>query len=170
MNRGRLVLMRHAKSAYPIGIADHDRPLSDRGLRDCAAARLWFANRGSDVFGDQPRVLVSTAARTQQTWRAIQPALPTASAQDVPEIYEAAVSTLINVCAPQIAAGRDTLLIGHNPGVEGLADFLADPSASVAQWGQREKYPTAAIVVLEFLDDSWANESAIISEFVVPRG
>ncbi|MGQ3295308.1 MAG: SixA phosphatase family protein, partial [Shinella sp.] len=30
----RLLLLRHAKSAWPEGVEDHDRPLSDRGRRD----------------------------------------------------------------------------------------------------------------------------------------
>ena len=29
-----LVLMRHGKSGYPPGVADHDRPLADRGRRE----------------------------------------------------------------------------------------------------------------------------------------
>ena len=30
----RLLLLRHAKSAWPDGVEDPDRPLSDRGRRD----------------------------------------------------------------------------------------------------------------------------------------
>ncbi|MDP2288664.1 MAG: histidine phosphatase family protein [Actinomycetota bacterium] len=162
--------MRHAKSAYPLGVADHDRPLSGRGLRDASAAQLWFSDHGAEILSQDPCVLVSTALRTQQTWQAIQSGLPTATVQHEPRIYEAAVSTLIDVCAPSVSAGKDTLLIGHNPGVEGLADFLADPTTRPDVWAQREKCPTAAIVVLEILDDSWAGASAIISDFIVPRG
>ena len=33
-----LVLLRHAKSAYPDDVADHDRPLNARGRRDAPAA------------------------------------------------------------------------------------------------------------------------------------
>ena len=32
-----ILLMRHAKSSYPSGVADRDRPLSARGERSAAA-------------------------------------------------------------------------------------------------------------------------------------
>ncbi|HUB57091.1 MAG TPA: histidine phosphatase family protein, partial [Mycobacterium sp.] len=33
-----LVLLRHAKSAYPNGVPDHDRPLAPRGRREAGLA------------------------------------------------------------------------------------------------------------------------------------
>jgi len=170
MSYGRLVLMRHAKSAYPVGVPDHDRPLSERGLRDVRAAREWFAEDGRDFLGDEPAVLVSSALRTQQSWQGIASSLPLAEVHQCPGIYEAAVSTLIDLVSPTVLSGRHTLVIGHNPGLEGLGDFLADPVESVQPWREREKYPTAGILVLEIKNDSWANGSADAIAFVVPRG
>src|SRR5438067_2354566 len=37
-----LVLLRHAKSAYPAGVADHDRPLAPRGKRQAGLAGDWL--------------------------------------------------------------------------------------------------------------------------------
>ena len=37
-----LVLLRHAKSAYPDGVADHDRPLAPRGKREAGLAGDWL--------------------------------------------------------------------------------------------------------------------------------
>ena len=166
----RLVLMRHAKSAYPDGVIDHDRPLSERGLRDANASRLWLAGKGRQILGPKPKILVSTAMRTQQTWLCIQPAFDDADSESSAAIYEAAVSSLVDLCAPLIESGRSTLLIGHNPGVELLADFLSDPARSTSSWTRREKYPTSAIAALSFIDDSWARDSAWVEDFVVPRG
>ena len=42
----RLVLLRHAKSAYPHGVPDHDRPLAGKGRRNAAAAGDWFVTEG----------------------------------------------------------------------------------------------------------------------------
>src|SRR5437764_1228803 len=39
--RRRLVVARHAKSDWPAGVADHDRPLGRRGRRDAEAAGRW---------------------------------------------------------------------------------------------------------------------------------
>ncbi|AGL26759.1 hypothetical protein J113_08915 [Mycobacterium tuberculosis CAS/NITR204] len=54
-----LVLMRHAKSAYPDGIADHDRPLAPRGIREAGLAGGWLRANLPAVDA----VLCSTAAR-----------------------------------------------------------------------------------------------------------
>ena len=35
-----LLLLRHAKSDYPAGVADHDRPLAARGVRPTPARLL----------------------------------------------------------------------------------------------------------------------------------
>ena len=166
----RLVLLRHAKSAYPVGVADHERPLSARGERDSRAAMDWFADHGRALLGADPKILVSTAVRTQQTWRGIEPAFPGADVESCAEIYEAAVSTLIDLCSPVMESGRDILLVGHNPGLELLADFLGDPARSDPVWSQREKYPTAGIAVLAIEGQSWARDSARVEAFVVPRG
>ncbi|MSW11732.1 MAG: histidine phosphatase family protein, partial [Actinobacteria bacterium] len=42
----QLVLIRHAKSAYPVGVDDHERPLNERGVRDATAVGEWLANSG----------------------------------------------------------------------------------------------------------------------------
>src|ERR1700733_6103572 len=60
----RLVLLRHAKSAWVDG-PDHDRPLGKRGRRDAPRAGRWLGRSGyvPDL------VVCSTARRTRDTWR-----------------------------------------------------------------------------------------------------
>jgi phosphohistidine phosphatase len=41
-----LVILRHAKAANPEGVPDVDRPLTDRGRADAAAAGAWIAQHG----------------------------------------------------------------------------------------------------------------------------
>lgn len=55
--------MRHAKSAYPDGIADHDRPLAPRGIREAGLAGGWLRANLPAVDA----VLCSTATRARQT-------------------------------------------------------------------------------------------------------
>ena len=57
----RLVLLRHAKSSWAGERPDAERPLSDRGRRDAAAAGHWLAEH----VGTVDLVLCSTAARTR---------------------------------------------------------------------------------------------------------
>ncbi|MGW3729375.1 SixA phosphatase family protein, partial [Streptomyces sp. NPDC000851] len=60
----RLVVLRHAKSAWPLDVADHERPLAPRGRRDAPAAGRALAE--ADCLPDL--ALCSTAARARQTW------------------------------------------------------------------------------------------------------
>ena len=64
MNGDRtLILLRHGKSGYPPGVADHDRPLAPRGERQAALAGAWISQHLPPV----DLVLCSTAERTRQT-------------------------------------------------------------------------------------------------------
>ncbi len=58
-----LLLMRHAKSGYPPGVADHDRPLAPRGIREAGLGGDWLRANHPGIDG----VLCSTATRTRQT-------------------------------------------------------------------------------------------------------
>ena len=46
-----LILLRHAKSDYPDGVADHERPLAKRGIREAALAdeKVAAAIEGKNV-------------------------------------------------------------------------------------------------------------------------
>ena len=52
-----------AKSSYPDGVADHDRPLAPRGIREAALAGDWLRANVPTIDS----VLCSTATRAQQT-------------------------------------------------------------------------------------------------------
>ena len=59
-----LLVLRHSKSAYPEGVADIDRPLAPRGVRDAVALGGWLRDQG--LVPDL--VVCSVAERTRQTW------------------------------------------------------------------------------------------------------
>src|ERR1700746_1110056 len=58
-----LLLMRPAKSAYPDGAPDHDRPLAPRGIRQAGLAGDWLRANAPTVDA----VLCSTATRARET-------------------------------------------------------------------------------------------------------
>src|ERR1035441_6396578 len=76
----RLVLLRHAKSAWP-DLPDHDRPLAGRGRGDAPLMGRWLRDTGwiPDL------VWCSTAERATQTWRLAAAEL----GADPPVSYEA---------------------------------------------------------------------------------
>jgi len=133
----RLILLRHAKSDWP-DVPDHDRPLAKRGRRDAPRIGRWLRDRG--YVPDT--VICSTARRTRQTWDLVAPELngsPKVQFED--RAYAASPQTLLYLCRGLPGPCRTALLIGHNPGIEELADTLAAPGTS----GLR--FPTAAVAV-----------------------
>lgn len=167
----RLVLLRHAKSAWPEGVPDHERPLAPRGRRDAAAAGGWL--RKADHVPD--RVLCSTAMRTRETWQLAEEKLE-AHPQTVFEdrVYGASSAEVLDLARRTPAGVRTLLIVGHDPAMRGLTLELASEqprdSEAEALGRVRAKYPTAAIAVLSFSGD-WAELSpgqAHLTEFVVP--
>jgi phosphohistidine phosphatase len=167
----RLILLRHAKSAWPDDVADHERPLAPRGRRDAPAAGRFL--RKSDYVPD--RVLCSTARRARETWQLAEEKLgahPQTTFEQ--QIYGAASEQLLDL-ARQMPNDVGTLLIvGHDPAMRELTLELADPEprgAGAEALGRvRAKYPTAAIAVLAFTA-SWRElgpEQARLADFATP--
>ena len=161
-----LILQRHAKSDYPLGVPDHDRPLSDRGRRDAPEAGRWIA----DHVGRPDLVLVSTATRAQQTWQLMEPSVAGVTTRDEPRIYEAGVGELLRVIQEVDDEVETLVIVGHNPGLEDLAGFLVTRGTAEARRSMGEKFPTSAIAVMT-AESSWNQfGDAELSAFVVPRG
>jgi len=145
-----LLLLRHAKSEYPPGVTDHERPLAPRGIREAGLAGDWLRAHAPAVDA----VLCSTATRTRQTLEQTRISAPT---EFVDRLYDAtpgAVIDEINGVASRFARSAknvDTLLvIGHEPTMSALSLGLAteDGSNSAAAERISEKFPTSSIAVL----------------------
>jgi phosphohistidine phosphatase len=153
--RHRLVLLRHAKSDWPHGVPDQDRPLGERGRREAPAAGRWLAAAG--LVPD--RVLVSSARRTQETWALVGPELG-GDRLDVrveDRVYEAGAGDLLDLVRETDESVGTLLVVGHNPGLEVLAMVLDDQRGMPAD-RQRlvTKFPTGAVAVLHLMVDRWA--------------
>jgi phosphohistidine phosphatase len=166
----RLVVLRHAKSAWPDGVPDHDRPLAPRGRRDAPAAGIALAE--ADCLPDL--ALCSTAVRARQTWElaSAQWGTPPPVRHD-PGLYAADVPDLLSVVHDVSAEVETLLLIGHNPGLEELVLALAGDSLDDALERVRVKFPTSAIAILAWYGTSWrglAPGGALLTSMTVPRG
>ncbi|MFF7443035.1 SixA phosphatase family protein [Streptomyces sp. NPDC008122] len=166
----RLVVLRHAKSAWPDGVADLDRPLSGRGRRDAPAAGHWLREAG--LLPDT--VVCSPALRTRQTWDLLSGELDaTPTAVHDPRLYAASSAELLHVVRETDESCRTLLLIGHSPGVQDLVVALTGAAAIGDCLARvRRKFPTSAIAVLT-LPGTWKGltpGSCVLVDFAVPRG
>ncbi|MFB7984049.1 SixA phosphatase family protein [Streptomyces vinaceus] len=147
----RIVLLRHAKADWP-QVADHDRPLAERGRKEAPAAGLKLAETGIDF----DLALCSTAARTRETWKLAVHEMPHRPRTSYEErLYDASLGELIALLNETSDEVANLLVIGHNPGMHALADALSGRAEgdTLARMG-RTGFPTAAFAVVSFTG-SW---------------
>ena len=140
--RRQLVILRHAKSAWPDGVPDRKRPLAKRGRRDAPAVGQWLRNH----VGRLDEVVCSPAERTRQTWALVAAELdhpPAVKFDD--RIYGAPPAALLTVVRELPASADTALLVGHNPGVQNLVALLS---------GQEPDMKTSSVAVLAWTG-SW---------------
>jgi phosphohistidine phosphatase len=166
----RLIVLRHAKSAWPDGVDDHRRPLAPRGLRDAPAAGRALAE--ADNLPDL--ALCSTAVRARQTWElaSAQWGTPPPVRYDR-RLYAAPVPALLEVVRETPPEVETLLLVGHNPGLEQLVVELAGDGLDDTLDRVRVKFPTSALALLTWHGTGWpalATGAALLTSFTVPRG
>lgn len=144
-----LLLFRHAKSSWSNpDLADHDRPLNPRGRT--AAARMGRLIREEGHTLDL--ILASTSRRTRETAEIAlaEAGIPLFPVQYRDDLYHADPDQLTTVLSGLSAPYSSVMLLGHNPGFE---DFLERHT------GERSKFPTAGLAIIEFELKSWTDFS-----------
>ncbi|RAG83461.1 histidine phosphatase family protein [Streptacidiphilus pinicola] len=164
-------MLRHAKSAWPDGVPDLERPLAERGQRDAPRMGTWLHQAGV-----RPGLVIcSPARRTRETWDLVAGPLggePIVAIE--PRLYGAEVEELLEVLREVPAGVGTVLIVAHFPGVQGLTLELA-----AARHGGhrhdlervREKFPTAGAALLT-LPTGWASlrrGTGTLTAFSVPK-
>jgi phosphohistidine phosphatase len=149
MTTRTLVILRHAKAERPAGLADLDRPLTQRGHADAAAAGAWLVANGY-----RPDLVVcSPARRTRQTWHGIAIALGRVDAPEVRyemSVYSAAAEDLFELLGAVPVDRRTVLLVGHNPAMSIMSAALDQAGA-----GDSDGLRTSGLAVYA-VDGPWA--------------
>jgi phosphohistidine phosphatase len=148
-----LHLLRHAKSRRDAPkLADHDRPLSPRGMQDMMA----IAEHCADTGIQPDLILCSSALRTRATLALLIPYLP-----PVPRIlierglYLASVADLfarVREVGDEVAS---VLVIGHNDDLHEFANALAGAGEPALRERLRGKFPTGALASFSLSSPSW---------------
>ncbi len=160
-----LTLIRHAKSSRDIPqLPDHDRPLNPRGHRDAPAMGKYL-----DVtFRFAPDCIISSpATRALATARLIGESIGYDEWQISLEerIYEAPVGALLEVVWKLPDTLSHVCLVGHNPGMENLANWLCGAPVVTG-------VVTCAVIMLELDVVSWENAAsgkASLREYIYPE-
>ncbi len=158
--------MRHAKSDYPPGVADHDRPLAPRGIRQAGLAGDWLRASAPAIDG----VLCSTATRTRQT---LVNARIDAPVRYSDRLYATTPGTMIDEINTVDDSVGTLLVIGHEPTISALALGLGGAGDTNIGAAERisAKFPTSAIAVLD-VPCGWKQLElgvATLLDFEVPR-
>ena len=146
-------------------------PWPNGGVRAATAMRRHMAER--KIHPDL--VLCSAATRARQTLDLIVPAI-----EGVPVVFDRALYTFESEALLKCVCALDdtvtaALLIGHNPALEGLADYLVDETRSAKSPGltlMRTKYPTGALASLGLDVERWeqvTTDCAVLDDFVRPK-
>jgi phosphohistidine phosphatase len=169
-----LTLVRHAKSSWSQpALADHDRPLNDRGNRaaPAMAAFLWQTYLGGQsaepLLPSPDLLLTSTALRALTTAQIMRErwGLPPERLATESKLYLAPEQRILDIVRTRDENHRHVVVFGHNPGIHDFANRML-ARAKV------QRYPTCAVAILALPVEFWAladwNEAQLVG-FITPR-
>lgn len=144
-----LFILRHAKSSWANpASSDFDRQLNEQGLKTAP-------QMGETIFKNefQPAMILSSPAkRAKQTAVLIKETAQIQGKIEYDErIYEASPLRLLQVISELDAETESLMLVGHNPGLEGLIKILT---------GEVQAMPTAALAVIDLNAKNWNEVTA----------
>lgn len=140
-----LLILRHAKSSWKFpDLPDHDRPLNPRGKRD--APRMGKLLKEKDLVPDL--LISSTAARAKDTASAVVKHSGYKGKRiEFESLYAAEPTAYLTVIRELGDNYQRVLVVGHNPGIEGLIERLT---------GEIHIIPTCTLVQIEFDTEKWS--------------
>lgn len=143
----KLVLIRHGKSSWEMPIEDHERPLTNKGIKN---SNIIF-DKIQASLPERFLIWSSTAKRAHDTAKIFNEALNIPQELTVlkDELYTFDVthlSKVINNCDDSVP---NLIIFGHN---NAITDF-------VNKFGNKyiDNVPTSGVVIIEFEQDQWNN-------------
>lgn len=169
-----LTIVRHAKSSWnQPGLADHDRPLNERGRRAApAVARfIWTTYMGGEnaepLLPPLGQLISSTALRALSTAQIMRDTfqMPTEHLHLDQGLYLASEQRLMTAVRELDESLQHVMLFGHNPG---LHDFVNRLLARA----KVPRFPTCAVAILALPNEFWAltdwNEAQLVG-YITPK-
>lgn len=166
-------LLRHAKSDWGVpGLADHDRPLNERGQTAAPRMAAYIKAKRYKIG----LVLCSSARRTVETLNLVKPSLGDVKAKIEEALYLAEAGQLLERLKRVDDKVESVMFVGHNPGMEQFAQALSTSPATEAQEKShrrmREKFSTCALAVIKLPIASWRDArpgAGVLEDFMRPK-
>ena len=161
-----LYIMRHAKSDWSgPQISDFDRPINKRGTRNAIRIGGWM-NENNHI---PQKIISSPALRAKETIELVTEQISKFNLEDLTyedELYLAGFTQLIEFINTYKDKVQSLMLVGHNPGIENLVNYLCDKS------GDKEIIVTTAnLFIFKFSSDSFSTavDTIELVEAIKPR-
>ena len=161
-----LYIMRHAKSDWSGSqISDFERPINKRGTRNAIRVGQWM-NENNHI---PQKIISSPALRAKETIELVTEQISKFNLEDLTyedELYLAGFTQLIEFINTYKDKVQSLMLVGHNPGIENLVNYLCDKS------GDKETIVTTAnLFIFKFSSDSFntAVDTIELVEAIKPR-
>ena len=141
----KLLIMRHAKSDWGSGVADHERPLNKRGT--AAAAAMGKALAAMDEVPDL--VISSTATRAATTSRLAAEAGAWNSRITYSDaLYGTSARGALEVLMEADPGAASVMLVGHQPTWSALVEHLTGGSVAIK---------TATVAAIDLYIRDWTD-------------
>ena len=161
-----LYIMRHAKSDWSgPQISDFERPINKRGTKNAMRIGGWM-NENNHI---PQKIISSPALRAKETIELVTEQISKFNLEDLTyedELYLAGFTQLIEFINTYKDKVQSLMLVGHNPGIENLVNYLCDKS------GDKETIVTTAnLFIFKFSSDSFntAVDTIELVEVIKPR-
>lgn len=156
------IYVRHSKSSWENPrLADIDRPLNKRGLRDC----IFMAEKMVDTI-QIDQILCSPSVRTTMTMEAFKEAFQLSDSQIIFDrnLYHASSSYLEEILFQVSNEVNNVMIFTHNPGITMFANQYSNYPI--------DNVPTTGIFKLNYGIDDWTKAGSVQPEmefFVYPK-
>ena len=161
-----LYIMLHAKSDWSgPQISDFERPINKRGTKNAMRIGEWM-NENNHI---PQKIISSPALRAKETIELVAEQISKFNLEDLTyedELYLAGFTQLIEFINTYKDKVQSLMLVGHNPGIENLVNYLCDRS------GDKETIVTTAnLFIFKFSSDSFntAVDTIELVEAIKPR-
>jgi len=158
--------MRHAKSDWSgPQTSDFERPINKRGTKNAMRIGEWM-NENNHI---PQKIISSPALRAKETIELVTEQISKFNLEDLTyedELYLAGFTQLIEFINTFKDKVQSLMLVGHNPGIENLVNYLCDKS------GDKETIVTTAnLFIFKFSSDSFntAVDTIELVEAIKPR-